>query len=294
MRPSDLATPALVVDGPTLDANLAAMAAGAVPAGSVGPTSRPTRPPPSPATSGGRSSGAHGGDPTRGPRARRGRPRRGSAPRQRDRRRPTACRVDGRCGARVTVAVDSNETVDAAADHGHPRGADRRERGTPPVRLRADGRRRNRRPMLHAHAVSAVRGVMGYEGHVYIFEDRAERAAATETAMKILADVHAEGGRRVVSAGATGTYDLNGAATEIQAGTYALMDATYAAVDPGVPAGVLDRDDGREHVSEVRRRGLRPQSARDGPRQPDDRGRRGAHRVGRAHHLPAFGPRASR
>jgi D-serine deaminase-like pyridoxal phosphate-dependent protein len=39
---------------------------------------------------------------------------------------------------------------------------------------------------------------------------------------------HADVGGEVVSAGGTGTYDLNTRATEIQAGSYSLMDTAYA------------------------------------------------------------------
>jgi D-serine deaminase-like pyridoxal phosphate-dependent protein len=73
---------------------------------------------------------------------------------------------------------------------------------------------------------------MGYEGHVYLHADRAERAAATAAAMAILAAAHAEVGGDVVSAGATGTYDLNEVATEIQAGSYALMDTAFGPLVP--------------------------------------------------------------
>jgi D-serine deaminase-like pyridoxal phosphate-dependent protein len=46
--------------------------------------------------------------------------------------------------------------------------------------------------------------------------------------MERLRAAHAEVGGDVVSAGGTGTYDLNRAATEIQAGSYVLMDTAYA------------------------------------------------------------------
>ena len=56
------------------------------------------------------------------------------------------------------------------------------------------------------------------------------------------AAVHGAAARRardvggdVVSAGGTGTYDLNTVATEIQAGSYALMDTAYAEARPAVP-----------------------------------------------------------
>jgi D-serine deaminase-like pyridoxal phosphate-dependent protein len=46
--------------------------------------------------------------------------------------------------------------------------------------------------------------------------------------MALLAKAHAEVGGEVISAGGTGNYDLNEVATEIQAGSYALMDTDYA------------------------------------------------------------------
>jgi D-serine deaminase-like pyridoxal phosphate-dependent protein len=72
-----------------------------------------------------------------------------------------------------------------------------------------------------------VRGVMGYEGHVVGVEDRARRVEMVEIAMQVLLEAHAEVGGDLISAGGTGTYDINSAATEIQAGSYALMDSAY-------------------------------------------------------------------
>jgi D-serine deaminase-like pyridoxal phosphate-dependent protein len=70
---------------------------------------------------------------------------------------------------------------------------------------------------------------MGYEGHAVGIEDRGQRMQLTELSMQLLlaaADVvQAEEG--VVSAGGTGTFDVNGWATEVQAGSYALMDTAY-------------------------------------------------------------------
>ena len=56
------------------------------------------------------------------------------------------------CGARVTVAVDSEATIDAAAQR-HPRGARRCERRHPALRRarRRRGRARRRRPGARAH-----------------------------------------------------------------------------------------------------------------------------------------------
>jgi D-serine deaminase-like pyridoxal phosphate-dependent protein len=61
--------------------------------------------------------------------------------------------------------------------------------------------------------------------------DRAERAATTAKSMKRLAAVAEQVGGPVVSAGGTGTYDVNDVATEIQAGSYALMDTAYSKLD---------------------------------------------------------------
>jgi D-serine deaminase-like pyridoxal phosphate-dependent protein len=46
--------------------------------------------------------------------------------------------------------------------------------------------------------------------------------------MALLARAHADVGGDVISAGGTGTWDTNRVATEIQAGSYALMDTAYA------------------------------------------------------------------
>jgi D-serine deaminase-like pyridoxal phosphate-dependent protein len=128
-------------------------------------------------------------------------------------------------GSRVTVAVDSEATVDAAArdgvtevlvdvDIGLPRcGCAPGDAG----RLADRARRRG----------LAVRGVMGYEGHLMMVQPAERRAALTGAAMDLLARAHADVGGEVVSAGGTGTYAVNTRATEIQAGSYALMDTAY-------------------------------------------------------------------
>src|SRR5262249_22528925 len=73
-----------------------------------------------------------------------------------------------------------------------------------------------------------VRGVMGYEGHAVGLADRNERVRRVEASMEILAAAHRDVGGEVVSAGGTGSYDINEVATEIQAGSYVLMDTAYA------------------------------------------------------------------
>lgn len=85
------------------------------------------------------------------------------------------------------------------------------------------------------------RGVMGYEGHAQPIRDRAERQSTARNAMRRLAataDLLRTSGVdcEVVSGGGSGTFDISGRVegiTEIQAGSYALMDTDYAQV--GLP-----------------------------------------------------------
>ena len=74
---------------------------------------------------------------------------------------------------------------------------------------------------------------MGYEGHLMMLGDVAERARLTQECMERLLAAHAEVGGEIVSGGGTGTYALNTWVTEVQAGSYALMDTAYTAA--GLP-----------------------------------------------------------
>ena len=129
-------------------------------------------------------------------------------------------------GARVTLAVDSEATIDAAKAGGVREVLIDVNVGLPRCGCApADAGR------LADHARGhglEVRGVMGYEGHVVGLEDRAARVAKTAESMELLVKAHADVGGDLVSAGGTGTYDINTWATEIQAGSYALMDTAYA------------------------------------------------------------------
>jgi D-threonine aldolase len=131
--------------------------------------------------------------------------------------------------ARITLAVDSEATIDAAA-----RAAVREVLIDVDVGLPRCGCRPGDAGRLAGYARSRgllVRGVMGYEGHVMLVPDRDARAAGTAEAMRLLLAAHADVGGEVISAGGTGTWDLNSWATEIQAGSYALMDTAYAKLD---------------------------------------------------------------
>jgi len=90
-----------------------------------------------------------------------------------------------------------------------------------------------------------LRGVMGYEGHLQPIPDRAERERKACAAMNDLvatARLLRDAGLpcEIVSGGGTGTFDISGrvpGVTEIQAGSYVLMDTDYARLNlPFEPA----------------------------------------------------------
>jgi len=86
-----------------------------------------------------------------------------------------------------------------------------------------------------------LRGVMGYEGHVVNVEDAEARKAEAEKSMGMLTD--AAGSIReaglscdIVSGGGTGTYNFSGTfpgVTEVQVGSYPLMDVKYGKLELG-------------------------------------------------------------
>jgi D-serine deaminase-like pyridoxal phosphate-dependent protein len=131
--------------------------------------------------------------------------------------------------ARLTVAVDSDETIEAAlrggitevvidVNVGLPRcGCPPEDAGRLADAARAGG--------------LGVRGVMGYEGHLMTEAD--DQAGKVEEAMARLLAAHDAVGGDIVSGGGTGTYAVNRWVTEIQAGSYTLMDSHYGAT--GLP-----------------------------------------------------------
>ncbi len=135
--------------------------------------------------------------------------------------------------ARVTVAVDSAETIRAAADAGIREVLVDVNVGLPRCGCPVD--RAGPLADLARKSGLVVRGVMGYEGHVVGNDDRAAREAGCEASMQLLLQAHEQVGGDLVSAGGTGTYDCNRWATEIQAGSYALMDTAYTKL--GLPLG---------------------------------------------------------
>ena len=149
-------------------------------------------------------------------------------------------------GRRVTVAVDSSAGLEALAAAARAAGV----RVGVLVDVNVGQMRCGVEPGDEAVALAArvartegvvLRGVMGYEGHVQPVRDREERAGLARQSMAALVDT---AGRvrdaglpcEIVSGGGTGTYDVSGrvaGVTEIQAGSYALMDTDYG--DVGVP-----------------------------------------------------------
>jgi D-serine deaminase-like pyridoxal phosphate-dependent protein len=224
MKRADLTTPALVVDAPRLEANLAAMAR-SLPGARLRPHVKAHK-----CTALARRQSAHG---------------------HLGFTCATIAEVEGmaeagltedlllanevvdarrlgrlvRTGVRVTLAVDSPETIDAAAAGGVAEVVIDVNVGLPrcgcapgDAGMLADAAR---------NRGLDVRGVMGYEGHIVGLPDRAKRIEMVRPAMETLLEAHDAVGGELVSAGGTGTYDINTWATEIQAGSYALMDTAY-------------------------------------------------------------------
>ncbi|MFM9136668.1 MAG: alanine racemase, partial [Actinomycetota bacterium] len=69
-----------------------------------------------------------------------------------------------------------------------------------------------------------VRGVMGYEGHLMMVSDRADKQAKVSEAMDLLVRASRDVGGEIISAGGTGTFDMHASTgvTEVQAGSYSL------------------------------------------------------------------------
>ena len=149
-----------------------------------------------------------------------------------------------RSGITVIVAVDSAETIDAAAAAGITDVLVDVNVGLPRCgcspRVATDLARHAR-----SHGLT-VRGVMGYEGHLMALPDRDAQRAKVLESMTVLVDtfdavresLDNDGRCSIISAGGTGTWDLYdpthpvlSRVNEVQAGSYALMDTHYGALD---------------------------------------------------------------
>lgn len=126
--------------------------------------------------------------------------------------------------ARITIAVDSSETVEAAARGGVTEVLVDVNVGMPRCGcLPADAGRIA--DLARAKGLS-VRGVMGYEGHLMMEVE--DQEAKVERSMARLLTAHEAVGGDVVSGGGTGSYHVNRWVTELQAGSYTLMDSQYS------------------------------------------------------------------
>ena len=144
--------------------------------------------------------------------------------------------------SRITVAIDSETTAQVAAENGIKDVLIDVNVGMPRCGVSPE-----RASALATFAVSLglnVRGVMGYEGHLMAVADRDEQRAKVRSAMGALVecfdDVRAQSGDdcTIISAGGTGTFDLYDPSdpvlarvNEVQAGSYALMDSHYGALE---------------------------------------------------------------
>jgi D-serine deaminase-like pyridoxal phosphate-dependent protein len=108
-----------------------------------------------------------------------------------------------------------------------------------------------------------VSGVMGYEGHLQMVHDRADQRVRVAESMTMLRRAHDDVGGHIVSAGGTGTHlahviglDHPTGVTEIQAGSYALMDTQYDELNDGFERaltifGTVISVNGRRGVADV-------------------------------------------
>jgi D-serine deaminase-like pyridoxal phosphate-dependent protein len=147
--------------------------------------------------------------------------------------------------ARITVAVDDPDVAAALSAAACREGTEIGVLAEVDVGMHRGGVRSIEEGRALAQRVSdlsgiRLRGVMGYEGHVVTEPDRQRRGEGARDAMDLLArhvDALRDDGREIeiVSAGGTNTYDMTGGdprVTEVQAGTYPVMDAGYARLAP--------------------------------------------------------------
>jgi D-serine deaminase-like pyridoxal phosphate-dependent protein len=153
-----------------------------------------------------------------------------------------AARVARLCrAAGVKVAVDSEAALDDLARAAQAEGVEAGVLVDVNVGLPRCGVAHGEPALALARRVEAtagvrLRGLMGYEGHVVGLEDRAEREQRAARAIdRLLETARLVRGAglpcEIVSAGGTGTYDITGrmeGITEVQAGSYVLMDTAYA------------------------------------------------------------------
>ena len=144
----------------------------------------------------------------------------------------------------IMVAVDSPQNVQAISEAASAKDANVRmlvevnigmdrcgvEPGKPTLELAE---------LIRRSPNVSFEGLMGYEGHTVSNPDRTERDAAAREAMQLLVDAKHYLKKHgvevfIMSGGGTGTFNITGSLTEmteVQAGSYVLMDSTYRNVE---------------------------------------------------------------
>ena len=144
----------------------------------------------------------------------------------------------------IMVAVDNAENVQAISEAAAAKGATVRmlievnigmnrcgvEPGKPTLALAEQ---------IHQCPNVVFEGLMGYEGHTVAKPNRAERNTAAREAMQRLVETKHYLEKHnveipIMSGGGTGTFNITGSLsemTEVQAGSYVLMDSTYRNVE---------------------------------------------------------------
>ncbi len=132
-------------------------------------------------------------------------------------------------GADITVAVDSPGILERVIAGGVRQVLIDVEVGLP--RCGCDPADAGRLAEQARAAGLDVRGVMGYEGHLMMVPTKERRRAKVEASMAQLLAAHDDVGGDIISGGGTGTFEVNTWVTEIQAGSYCLMDTQYATLE---------------------------------------------------------------
>jgi D-serine deaminase-like pyridoxal phosphate-dependent protein len=156
----------------------------------------------------------------------------------------TICRAAR--SARVTVAVDDARNARDLAAAATDAGVRLEVLIERDIGMQRGGVRDDASGVALARAIAELpslrlRGVQGYEGHCMLEPDRDVRVVEARSAIgrllgfvdALVTDGHTV---EVVSGGGTGTYDITGAnprVTELQAGSYALMDLFHGSLVPG-------------------------------------------------------------
>jgi len=177
--------------------------------------------------------------------------------------RPIAALAELAGTARLMVAVDDPGNVERLAEAARAAGSRigvlvEVDSGMARCGVRTPAAARALAELVDATQGVDFRGVSGYEGHCMLEPDADERVRkAAAAAVRLFDAVEAIGaggiGCEIVSAGGTGTYHLTGVRsgiTELQAGSYAVMDTFHETLVPGgfrialtVLATVLSRQD---------------------------------------------------